>query len=159
MALLCLETDSVPRSFPDKTILNDKRVMENLLAAEEPYILASDYFANKFQDDIRPNMRKTVVEWMFEVCEEQRCEEEVFHLAVNYLDRYLASVKISRLQFQLVGVACMFLASKLKETVPMTAEKLVIYTDNSISLEQLVSLQHFKGTWGVVTVAMPKKLP
>lgn len=67
MALLCLETDSVPRSFPDKTILNDKRVMENLLAAEEPYILASDYFANKFQDDIRPNMRKTVVEWMFEV--------------------------------------------------------------------------------------------
>lgn len=141
MALLCFEQEFIPRSFADKTILNDKRVMENLLAAEDLYTLSSDYFANRFQADIRPNMRKTVVEWMFEVCDEQRCEEEVFHLAVNYLDRYLASVKISRLEFQLVGVACMFLASKLKETVPMTAEKLVIYTDNSITLEQLVNTE------------------
>lgn len=139
--MFCLESDRIPRSFPDKNILNDKRVMDNLLAAEESYILASDYFSNGFQDDIRPAMRKTVVEWMFEVCEEQRCEEEVFHLAVNYLDRYLASVKIRRTHFQLVGVACMFLASKLKETVPMTAEKLVIYTDNSITLEQLVETE------------------
>lgn len=66
MALLCFEQEFIPRSFADKTILNDKRVMENLLAAEDLYTLSSDYFANRFQADIRPNMRKTVVEWMFE---------------------------------------------------------------------------------------------
>ena len=32
----------------------------------------------------------------------------------------------------------MFVASKLKETVPLTAEKLVIYTDSSITLEELL---------------------
>ena len=32
----------------------------------------------------------------------------------------------------------MFVASKLKETAPLTAEKLVIYTDSSITLEELL---------------------
>lgn len=32
----------------------------------------------------------------------------------------------------------MFLASKLKQTLPLTAEKLVIYTDNSIHPRELM---------------------
>ena len=32
----------------------------------------------------------------------------------------------------------MFISSKLKETMPLTSEKLVIYTDNSINLEELM---------------------
>jgi len=136
--LMCCEGDTIPRAYPDKNLLDDDRVLRNLLAAEENYSLSSDYFANGFQDDLRPNMRKIVVDWMFEVCVEQEREEEVFPLAVNYLDRFLESVRIRRTVFQKVGVTCMFLASKLKETLPMTAEKLVEYTDNSITLEDLL---------------------
>lgn len=57
---------------------------------------------------------------------------------MNYLDRILAIVRLKRSQFQLLGATCMFLASKLKDTAPLTAEKLIIYTDNSITLEQLL---------------------
>lgn len=57
---------------------------------------------------------------------------------MNYLDRFLAVVPTKKCNLQLLGAVCMFLASKLKETRPLTAEKLCIYTDNSIRPQELL---------------------
>lgn len=57
---------------------------------------------------------------------------------MNYVDRYLSSVPVRKNHLQLLGAVCMLLASKLRETMPLTVEKLCIYTDNSITPQQLV---------------------
>lgn len=57
---------------------------------------------------------------------------------MNYLDRFLAGVPTPKTHLQLLGAVCMFLASKLKETIPLTAEKLCIYTDNSVKPQELL---------------------
>ncbi|XP_043569615.1 G1/S-specific cyclin-D2a isoform X1 [Chiloscyllium plagiosum] len=137
MELLCCEPETVRRALPDPKLLRDDRVLHNLLALEERYLPACSYF-KCLQLDIQPYMRRMLAAWMLEVCEEQRCEEEVFPLAMNYLDRFLSIVPITKSHLQLLGAVCLFLASKFKENIPLTVEKLCLYTDNSIRLHELL---------------------
>uniref|UniRef100_A0AAZ3S7F1 G1/S-specific cyclin-D2 n=1 Tax=Oncorhynchus tshawytscha TaxID=74940 RepID=A0AAZ3S7F1_ONCTS len=137
MELLCLEVDTIVRASLDPNLLCDDRVLQSLLTIEERFLPQCSYF-KCVQKDIQPFMRRMVATWMLEVCEEQKCEEEVFPLAMNYLDRFLAVVPTRKCNLQLLGAVCMFLASKLKETRPLTAEKLCIYTDNSIRPQELL---------------------
>ena len=57
-------------------------------------------YCSSLQAEIKPHMRKIVVDWMLEVCEDQQCLPHVFHLAVNYLDRFLSLRNIRKAQFQ-----------------------------------------------------------
>lgn len=81
---------------------------------------------------------------LLQVCEEQKCQDEVFPLSMNYVDRFLSICPIRKSQLQLLGTACLLLASKLRETSPLTAEDLVFYTDNSITLDDLWVSKHEK---------------
>lgn len=60
---------------------------------------------------------------------------------MNYLDRFLSVEATRKARLQLLGATCMFLASKMKETVPLTAEKLCIYTDNSVLPGELLVIE------------------
>lgn len=75
-----------------------------------------------------------------QVCEENRCQEEVFILALNYMDRFLALTPVPRTQLQILAAACLLLASKLREPSVrgLPADLLVFYTDNSITRRDLI---------------------
>ncbi|NP_001080245.1 G1/S-specific cyclin-D1 [Xenopus laevis] len=139
MELLCCEVDTIRRAHLDRNLITD-RVLQTMLKAEETSCPSMSYF-KCVQKEILPNMRKIVATWMLEVCEEQKCEEEVFPLAMNYLDRFLSVEPLRKSWLQLLGATCMFLASKMKETIPLTAEKLCIYTDNSIRPDELLIME------------------
>ncbi|XP_028843507.1 G1/S-specific cyclin-D1-like [Denticeps clupeoides] len=137
--LLCCEVETIRRAHQDPNLLTE-RVLQTMLRAEDTYLPTANYF-KCVQREIAPYMRRIVATWMLEVCEEQKCEEEVFPLAMNYLDRFLSVEPTRKTRLQLLGAACMFLASKMKETIPLTAEKLCIYTDNSIRPDELLQME------------------
>jgi len=73
-----------------------------------------------------------------QVCAEQQCEDEVFPLSVNYVDRVLSVLPVRRSQLQLLAAVCMFVASKFKDTQPLSTHCLVVYTDCSITAADLL---------------------
>ena len=139
-ALQCLYTStlSVPPTV-DPVLAADVRVMGNMLEDEASSMaLLHDYCSSGRQTELKPHMRKIVTDWMLEVCEDQEAGPEVFLLAVHYLDTFLSTTSIRKDQFQLVAATCLLLASKFSSVVPVSAVQLVLYTDHSITLEELV---------------------
>lgn len=73
-----------------------------------------------------------------QVCEEQKCQEDIFPLAVNYMDRFLSVNPINKNHLQLLGTTCLLVSSKLRESDCLSVDLLVLYTDNTITSEELL---------------------
>ncbi|XP_043939297.1 G1/S-specific cyclin-D2-like [Protopterus annectens] len=159
-ALLCCEVSDERKAMKDPALLGG-RVLLNLLEVEERYLPSASYF-QRVQKHLQPHMRKTLVNWMLEVCEEHSSEAEVFPLAVNYLDRYLSVISTDKTQLQLLGAACLLLASKFKETKPMSIEELCTYSDYSICEQELKAMELLvlnKLKWDIAAVTPSEFLP
>lgn len=77
---------------------------------------------------------------LLQVCQERNCQEEVFLLALNYMDRFLATTLVRKTNLQTLAAACLLMASKLREPSSrgLPADSLVFYTDNSVSKCELI---------------------
>ncbi|XP_015272579.1 PREDICTED: LOW QUALITY PROTEIN: cyclin-A2 [Gekko japonicus] len=96
----------------------------------------------KKQPDITNNMRAILVDWLVEVGEEYKLQNETLHLAVNYIDRFLSSMSVLRGKLQLVGTAAMLLASKFEEIYPPEVTEFVYITDDTYTKKQVLRMEH-----------------
>uniref|UniRef100_A0A0K0DHK6 Cyclin N-terminal domain-containing protein n=1 Tax=Angiostrongylus cantonensis TaxID=6313 RepID=A0A0K0DHK6_ANGCA len=63
--------------------------------------------------DLSVKTRAVLVDWIMEVCSSEKQHRETFHLAIDYVDRFLGKFcGVKSCIFQLVGTAALFLASK-----------------------------------------------
>lgn len=87
-------------------------------------------------------MRSTVVSWLAEVGLEYDLSQDTLHLAVSILDRFLSvTTRIPRQKLQLVGVACMLIASKHEEQCHPSVSAFVSIADNSFTRKDLVRME------------------
>lgn len=63
-------------------------------------------------------------------------------LAINLLDRYLASFPVLLSDFQLLGVAVLFLASKYEEIYPPDADQFANLTDNKVKSNDIIKMEY-----------------
>lgn len=126
------------KAFQDNSQVKDHRILQNLLRNEDKYLpCVPDYMTSVQQLSVTPSMRKIVAEWMLEVIHEQQSQPEVFCLAMNMLDRFLSLCPVLKVQLQLLGSVCLLISSKIREPCPIPGQTIIVYTDYSITQEEI----------------------
>ncbi|XP_008219598.1 PREDICTED: cyclin-A1-1-like [Prunus mume] len=111
------------------------------LRASEVKKRPSTDFMEKTQKDINPSMRAILIDWLVEVAEEYRLVPDTLYLTVNYIDRYLSGNPMNRQRLQLLGVACMMIASKYEEICAPQVEEFCYITDNTYFKEEVLQME------------------
>ena len=72
--------------------------------------------------------RTRMVDWMFEIFNAYECAIETFFLSVYIFDKYLCKTKleIRNSDIHLLGITCIFLASKYEDVCPLNMEKILV---------------------------------
>ncbi|XP_057973703.1 cyclin-A1-4-like isoform X2 [Malania oleifera] len=120
------------------TIASD--IYKHLRASEIRKRPSSD-FMERVQIDINASMRAILIDWLVEVAEEYRLLPDTLYLTVNYIDRYLSGNAMNRKQLQLLGVACMLIASKYEEICAPQVEEFCYITDNTYVKEEVLQME------------------
>lgn len=93
------------------------------------------------QPDITHGMRCILVDWLVEVCEEFKLEQQTLYLGVSIVDRFLSLMSVQRSKLQLVGAASMFLAAKFEEIYPPEVGDFVYITDDTYTKLQIARME------------------
>lgn len=115
-------------------------IYKNARASEVKKRPSTD-FMEMVQKDINASMRAILIDWLVEVTEEYKLIPETLFLTVNYIDRYLSGNSINRQQLQLLGVACMMIASKYEEVCAPQVEEFCHVTDNTYCRDEILQME------------------
>ncbi|XP_030756662.1 G1/S-specific cyclin-E1 [Sitophilus oryzae] len=97
-----------------------------------------------FEDftNFMPRMRAILLDWVMEVCEVYHLRRVTYYLTVDYFDRFLSlKPDVPKNQLQLVGVTCLFLASKLEEVYPPRLTEFSYVCDGACTPEDILNCE------------------
>ena len=126
------------QSYELKTI---SKVHGFFRASEEWMDRPKTKYINIYQEDINPRVRAILVDWLVEVMDEYSLRLETLFAAVNYFDRCLGIVQVTRHKIQALGCACMLVASKLIEKKHPPVKEFVYISDNLYTEDQISRME------------------
>lgn len=115
-------------------------IYDHMRANEVKHHAGIDFLSTTTRD-ISHKMRAILVDWLVEVTEEYQLSQQTLFLTVNLVDAYLRRSDLPRKSLQLLGVACMLIASKFEEIHPPTARDFSYITDYTYNTSQVVAME------------------
>ncbi|KAG1719578.1 cyclin-like protein [Suillus lakei] len=144
-----LDADVAPEADPDGDEWGD-------LDADDP-VMVSEYVVEIFkymkqtelitlpnpeymasQKELAWSMRGILLDWLVQVHARFRLLPETLFLCVNIIDRFLSARVVSLTKLQLVGIACLFVASKVEEIVAQSVSHFLHCADSSYTESEIL---------------------
>jgi hypothetical protein len=85
-------------------------------------------------------MRAILIDWLVDVHSSFELREQTLFLALAYLNEYSVVAEVTRQDYQLVGVTCLWIASKYEEIYPPRMSAFTQVTDSSYSANELKTM-------------------
>ena len=119
-------------------------IYANLFKEEEAFIASNklDIYYIKKQKEINAEMRSILVNWIIEVHEKFNYHESTLFLCIMRIDRYLSLHTITRINFQLLGIASLYIACKHEEVNLPNPRDFLFITENAYSYKDLYSMEY-----------------
>lgn len=93
-------------------------------------------------DGVTLEMRRTLVEWLYDVTEDFKLLGSTFEMAVRYTDSFvLNGGQVQRKEFQLLGCTSLFIAAKANETTQRKAALFTEICDNAYTRAELLRME------------------
>ncbi|KER21184.1 cyclin domain protein [Opisthorchis viverrini] len=124
-------SSTVPQPQFDPYFTANEKIIQDLLIDERRYHSTPAYCV-KQPLAVAKWMRRALLTWVREICAYRRTDAGVLSQTAQLIDRYLHVVPIEKSQYQLVGAACFFISSKLKESTQVPLSEMVKFTDYSV---------------------------
>lgn len=97
--------------------------------------------AQEQQKDITQKMRQILLDWIIDVHDSFELKEQTLHLALSYLSDFSFKQTISKDEYQLVGITCLWIASKYEEIYPPRTKNYVEVTADTYSLKEMKAME------------------
>lgn len=128
---------------------NSTALQSSLLSDVHAYLLSVELelstrpeYLEAHQPHITAKMRSILVSWVVLIHYKRRLEPETLHLAVNIMDRYLAKEEITKKKLQLLGAACLLIASKFLDAHnPITVSMMVYFCDGVCTANDIIEME------------------
>ncbi|XP_030268734.1 G1/S-specific cyclin-E2-like isoform X3 [Sparus aurata] len=91
---------------------------------------------------IQPKMRSILLDWLIEVSEAYTLHRQTFYLAQDYFDRFmLTQNSIDKGMLQLIGITCLFIASKMEEASPPKLSQMAYVTAGTYYEDEILQME------------------
>lgn len=95
----------------------------------------------KHQNEINSEMRIILIDWIIEMHSKFCLTNRTLFLSIKIMDYYLSSYEITRYNFQLLGLASLFIACKFEETFVPQVNNLVFMTAEAYTEKDLIKME------------------
>ncbi|KAE9033623.1 hypothetical protein PR001_g8525 [Phytophthora rubi] len=134
---------AMPFELPVECATETHEIIQWALLKEKHYRALRNplYLSEVQRHGMTSTWRLRVCRWMFETAKEFELQMDTVFGALHFLDQYLSVHSVDRVTLQLLGMICMWTASKMHEGKPILLEEMALMCERKFSRSQMVDAE------------------